>query len=60
MYYEKYLKYKTKYLNLKNIKMIGGTLSELDSLDVSIKTIILVCDYHEKKINSIEYPMLRT
>jgi hypothetical protein len=55
MYYEKYLKYKTKYLNLKNIKMIGGTLSELDSLDVSTKTIILVCDYHEKKINSIEY-----
>jgi len=55
MYYEKYLKYKTKYLNLKNIKMIGGTLSELDSLDVSIKTIILMSESHTHKINSIEY-----
>lgn len=55
MSYEKYLKYKTKYLNLKNIKMIGGNLSELDSLDVSVKTIILVCDYHEKKEILSEY-----
>jgi hypothetical protein len=55
MYYEKYLKYKTKYLNLKNIKMIGGTLSELDSLDVSIKTIILMGESHSFKTDLIEY-----
>jgi hypothetical protein len=55
MYYEKYLKYKTKYLNLKNIKMIGGTLSELDGLDVSIKTIILMGESHTLKTNLIEY-----
>jgi hypothetical protein len=37
----------------KTIKMIGGNLSELDSLDVSIKTIILMGESHtDKKIIS--------
>jgi hypothetical protein len=48
---KEYKKKKTR----KNIKMIGGKLSEIDSLDVSKKTIILICDAHTDKREKSEY-----
>jgi hypothetical protein len=47
--------YNKKNKTRKNIKMIGGILSELDSLDVSIKTIILMGECHTDKKNMSEY-----
>jgi len=47
--------YNKKNKTRKNIKMIGGILSELDRLDVSIKTIILMGDDHIEKQNMSEY-----
>lgn len=47
--------YNKKNKTRKNIKMIGGILSELDRLDVSIKTIILMGEYHTDKQNMSEY-----
>jgi hypothetical protein len=44
-----------KKLTKKNIKKIGGKLSELYSLDVSIKTIILMGDLHTDKKFMSEY-----
>ncbi len=45
--------YNKKNKTRKNNKMIGGNLSQLDSLDVSTKTIILMGEFHtDKKIMS--------
>ena len=57
---KKYIKYKKKYLELKNKqlkrkKMIGGNLSEINSLDPSVKTIILMAELHTHKSNRLEY-----
>lgn len=47
--------YNKKNKTRKNIKMIGGILSELDRLDVSIKTIILMGEHHTDRQNMSEY-----
>jgi hypothetical protein len=46
-----YKKKKTR----KNIKMIGGNLSEINSLDVSKKTIILIGEFHTDKRDQLQY-----
>ena len=47
--------YNKKNKTRKNKKMMGGNLSELDSLDVSKKTIILMGESHTPKDLTIEY-----
>jgi len=48
---KEYKKKKTR----KKIKMIGGKLSEIDSLDVSKKTIILIGETHTDKREKSQY-----
>jgi hypothetical protein len=48
-------KYQKKNISRKFKKIIGGTLSELDDLDVSIKTIVLIGELHTSKQNRLQY-----
>jgi hypothetical protein len=56
-YEQKYLKYKNKYNNLKSIVFSGGTIAELDTieLDTIEKVIVLIGELHTTKTNSIDY-----
>jgi hypothetical protein len=53
-YYNKYLKYKTKYLNLKNNNMNGGSKIKLTEENTEIikviSNLILQQDYKDKLI----------
>ena len=49
-YYEKYLKYKQKYLELKNNNnMVGGAKSEIDDNETKINEIIKFITKSNKK-----------